>query len=412
MGERAAGPLAVVTHCHTRQSRGAASPLDDLIRRAVERVTGAPADGFEWAESLTTPEQIERLLRPRRGRSSRRGVDLVFVTDHVNETFRELDADLVDLASAEPRIAIGAEVQTVAEAPAGSGRYRDAPEVLLYGGPDRVRGRGGWHYGVNAEILRDLQRRCRPAGSRRVELHRVLAYCRARGFAHAISHPLDGHGLDLRSTLEALAANKFLEVVNGGYGDHSAARLRRYIRLHNAIVEGGAPARAAVASADARWLLAHLGRSRRPDRVSPGIVPWAGSDAHLGRYDRVCVLYRPRTNRAGVADLLRDMVRTPARELRAERVFESEGRGNGLGLVSLEVLRLVVANARATRSSFRGPRRLLRLAAIAPRVALGEILRGRREAWRLGRELDAVLAQAAAAIEVPVRASLSAATAS
>ena len=205
--------------------------MDVFIRACVTRVTGVPADNFDWSESLTTADDIARLLHP--GGSTPPAADLVFLTDHVNETTTTFDPDLIDLAIAEPRLAIGGELQTVVESPAGSGQYKAAPEILLYGGADRVRARGGWHFGINAELLADMHRTCRPDGHPRVELHRGLAYCRSHRIAHALSHPLDGHRLPLTDTLAAIAACRFIEAVNGGFGSDSTRRLMRYITLHN-----------------------------------------------------------------------------------------------------------------------------------------------------------------------------------
>jgi len=400
--------LAAITHCHSVQSNNRASPLDGLIRRAVERVTGEPADTFDWTESLTTADEIARVLRGGEGRAN---ADLIFVTDHVNESVHALDPDLVSLAVAEPRIALGAEIQTVIESPPGSGAYLDAPEVLIYGGPDRVRSPGGWHYGVSAEILGDIQRTCRPATARRIELHRVLGYCRARGFAHAISHPLDGHFVELPEVLRAISSCRFIEAVNGGYGSDSTRRLLRYIALHNEIVARPGGRRAARAGAGepppgdgaaiARWLTHRLTSPRAHEHLADGLVPWGGSDAHLGRYDRVCMLYRPPGGRGtpGIPEMTRDMVLTPACELLEDRVFEIEGRGNGLASVVGEVLRLVVANARRNASTFRGFRSFTRLVTLAPYLATQEILRDRRQSLRLGALLDEVLDDMEAGLE-------------
>ena len=62
--------FVAITHCHTLQSRNRSSPMDAYIRAAVERVTGEPADGFDWSESLTTAEDIARLLHRPEGSGS------------------------------------------------------------------------------------------------------------------------------------------------------------------------------------------------------------------------------------------------------------------------------------------------------------------------------------------------------
>lgn len=368
--------------------------MDAFIRAAVARVTGASAAEFDWNESRTTPDEIARLV------ATDGPADLVFVTDHVNETTRAFDPELVDLANENDRVAIGGELQTVVETQPGSGRYAPAPEVLLYGGPDRMREHGGWHYGISAEWLATLQSACRPAGAPRAELHRVLAYCRTHRIAHALSHPLDGHTLDLETTLTAVAACRFIEVVNGGFGSDSADRLARYLAVHNCLrsrPDGASPCADAVAAdRDARWLAAHV-RDRSGDGatyVADDLVTWGGSDAHLGRYDRVCVRYRPPVGirTPGFPELVSDMLDTPTAALIAEDVLTIEGRGNGLVSCLAEVLGLVLVNARRNLATFREPRRLARLVALAPALAVGEVLRHRRQQQRLGAALDRVLA--------------------
>jgi len=368
--------------------------MDAFIRDAVARVTGESAEDFDWTESRTTPEEIARLVAPG-------GVaDLVFVTDHLNETTRAFDPDLVDLANANDRVAIGGELQTVVEAPTGSGRYASAPEVLLYGGTERMAERGGWHYGISAAWLTEMQEACRPADAPRPELHRVLAYCRAHRIAHGLSHPLDGHSLDLETTLTAIGACRFIEVVNGGFGSDSARRLARYLAVHNRLRSRPDVARAladrGAGDGAADGLARHL--TTRADRdatyVADDIVTWGGSDAHLGRYDRVCVRYRPPADvaRPGFAALVSDMLDTPMSKVVADEVFAIEGRGNGLASVLVEVLGLVLINARRSWATFRTPRRLARLVALAPALAVSEVLRHRRQQQRLGAALDGVLA--------------------
>ena len=368
--------------------------MDGFIRAAVARVTGESAEDFDWTESRTTPEEIGRLVAPG-------GVaDLVFVTDHLNETTRTFDPELVDLANVNDRVAIGGELQTVVETPHGSGRYASAPEVLLYGGTERMHEGGGSHYGISAAWLAELQDACRPTGAPRPELHRVLAYCREHRIAHGLSHPLDGHTLDLETTLTAIAGCRFIEVVNGGFGSDSARRLARYLDVHNRL--RAQPNRVFACADDvagdgaAGRLARHLTDRAGGEApyVADDIVTWGGSDAHLGRYDRVCVRYRPPADVRvpGFAELVADMLDTPLSEVRADAVFTIEGRGNGLASVLIEVLGLVFVNARRSWATFRTPRKLTRLLALAPTLAVGEVLRHRRQQQRLGVALDQALA--------------------
>ncbi len=377
-----------VTHCHSLQSNNRASPMDALIRAAVERVTGESADGFDWSESLTTADELAALLTPsRRPADEGSRIDLLFVTDHVNETTRAFHPDLVALAASEPRVALGAEIQTVAEQPAGSGRWLTAPEVLVYGTPDRVAAGSGWRFGLDEPLLVELQAESRPPGAPRAEVHRLLGACRRRGLAHALAHPLDGHGCNLATTLGVLDACRFVEVVNGGFSGASSRRLSRYVALRNR----GDLAGDALALA----------------------VPWGGSDAHLGDYARVRMAWDPPANGGGVADFLRDMVDTPARELLDGNVFSIAGRANRLDRCLGEVLRLVARNARRNRATFHGPRRLARLALIGPSTAVRRVLELRRGQARLGAELDRALdAAALSAATLRPAARLSAAEAS
>ena len=132
---------------------------------------------------------------------------------------------------------------------------------------------------------------------------------------------------------------------------------------------------------------------RTADWVADGIVPWGGADAHLGDYSRVLMQYRPPAgcDRPGIAEMVSDMVATPAHELLADDVFAIEGRGNDSAGVVSEVLRLVMANARRNWSTFRGPRRAARLVALAPYLALRELLGHRRRQVQLAQLLDRVL---------------------
>ena len=351
-----------VTHCHSLQSSNRASPMDAYIRAAVERVTGEPADGFDWSESLTTAADLAALLEAT-DEASR--IDLLFVTDHVNETTTAFHPDLVALAAVQPRVALGAEIQTVAELPAGSCRWVPAPEVLVYGTPDRVAAGSGWRFGLDEPLLVELQASCRPPGAPRAEVHRLLAACRRRGLAHALAHPLDGHRCDLSTTLQILGACRFVEVVNGGFSGASSQRLERYVALRN--------------------------RGQGDGAVPELAIPWGGSDAHLGDYARVRMAWDPPAGGGGVADFLRDMVATPSRQLLDERVFSIVGRGNRLGRCLGEVLRLVAKNARRNRDTFRGPRRLARLSVIGPTLAVRRVLELRRDQARLGAELDRAL---------------------
>jgi len=361
-----------VTHCHSLQSNNRASPMDALIRAAVERVTGEPADGFDWSESLTTAEELRALLEPADAASR---IDLLCVTDHVNETTTAFHPDLVALAATEPRVALGAEIQTVAEQPPGSGCWVTAPEVLVYGTPDRVAAGSGWRFGLDEPLLVELQAECRPPGAPRAEVHRLLAACRARGLAHALAHPLDGHRCNLPATLRILGDCRFVEVVNGGFSGASTERLERYVALRNQ-----------------RTPIGDRGDGSVPELA----VRWGGSDAHLGDYARVRMSWDPPAQGGGMADFLRDMIATPTRELLDERVFSIVGHGNRLGRCLGEVLRLVAKNARRNRATFRGPRRLARLAVLGPTIAVQRVLELRRDQARLGAELDGALDKALA----------------
>jgi hypothetical protein len=221
-------------------------------------------------------------------------------------------------------------------------------------------------------------------------VHRLLAACRERGLAHALAHPLDGHRCDLPTTLGVVAACKLVETVNGGFSGDSTRRLERFVALYNRVPWGAAGAEGGGGGAS----------PRRVDEPVDGIVPWGGSDAHLGDYARVRMVWQPR-GEGGMADLLRDMAETPARELLAEGAFAIDGRGARLAGTLGEVLRLVARNASRNRATFRGPRRLARLAAIGPALAVRRVLELRRAKERLGRELDALLEAAAGEEALP-----------
>jgi hypothetical protein len=104
----------------------------------------------------------------------------------------------------------------------------------------------------------------------------------------------------------------------------------------------------------------------------------------------------PPESGAGMAEFLRDMISTPTRELLDDRVFSIVGRGNRLGKCLGEVLRLVAKNAGRNRETFRGARRLARLAVLGPGLAVRRVLDLRRDQARLGAELDRALDRAVA----------------
>ena len=62
-------------------------------------------------------------------------------------------------------------------------------------------------------------------------------------------------------------------------------------------------------------------------------------------------------------------------------------------------MQLIVINARRNAKTFSGVRRFTRLLALAPYIAVEEILRGRRAQTRLGTLLDTVLDGSAEALQ-------------
>jgi hypothetical protein len=85
------------------------------------------------------------------------------------------------------------------------------------------------------------------------------------------------------------------------------------------------------------------------------------------------------------------MAETPTMVLGAEQTFTIEGRGNSSWTRFGEVGALVAANARRNRATFRGLRRMARLAAIAPMEAVAELRRHDAQARRFGQNFDRTL---------------------
>lgn len=334
--------------------------MDSYIRWAVEKVTGESAESFNWSESLTTAAQLQAML-PGEGR---RGItDFLIITDHVNETTKAFDPDIIDLAVNDDRIAHGLELQTVIESPPGSGLYKVAPEVLIYGGVEKTQSDRGTFYGMSATDLQRLQQACRPPDAPRAELHRVLAWCRTHQLAHALAHPLDGHFLELEELLPCLEACQYLEVVNGGFSGDSARRLQRLIDSQ-------------IGPSASRW------------------TAWAGSDAHLGKYDRVLVRWKPPVQASPtIGDFIESMICTDPVTAFQEKLFSIEGRGASLLSCLGEVNRLIFHNARNNYDTFKGWRRLSRLVVLGPWYGLRKVIRHRRHQRRLGKAMDLYLSR-------------------
>ena len=298
----------VITHIHTEASCGEASMLDPVISGAIRQVLG-PDYNSRWQECIITPGQLACLLAPAGP------VKILFMTDHVNEKSHRLNPKAISVASKDPRIGLGVEIQTW---------YRDkdgnvllAPEILIYGQAEQCRDSGGSRFGITQEDLDILFDECSLDAAGKADNRLVRDYCILNGYAHALAHPFDGSELGLPELLDVITDFKFVETVNGGFPADSSVRLSSFVSWYNKAADGLLPA------SDAR---SDLLKTMHKKALETGpIHPLGGSDAHARNHDRVVVRYKSPREKPTAGDFISDMVRRGPRELLAERIFSIDG---------------------------------------------------------------------------------------
>jgi len=327
--------VRAITHIHTCYSNGEASELDAAISGTVRRLFGAATPAEPWRECFTTVEQLVALLRLPEAEG---GCGVVVITDHMNGRSHRLPDALLCAAAAEPGLALGTELYTVDFDVDGT--LRTAPEVLLYGTAEPVKGPHGGYYGISQALLDELYATCRAPGSDELWTSKVLDFCADRRLAYALAHPFDGHELSLAAMVEIISRARFVETVNGGFPSESTHFLRALVSLHNLAV-GGAKLRAAAA---ARWPLGAALVQRIQEEHRDLVHPWGGSDAHSHAFARVTVRFRCKSERPNAGDLFAAMLRGSVAEILAARTFTIEGEpGTSLSVLD-DVVRIVARN--------------------------------------------------------------------
>jgi hypothetical protein len=361
----------IITHIHTEASAGEASALDRLVTEAIRSVLG-PDYESRWKECFNTPADVCRSLRPAGT------VSMVFLTDHVNEKYHRHNGEAVSLAAADPRVAVGAEVQTVWRG--GHDEVFGAPEVLVYGRSEPSESAGRRFFGISQEDLDILFRECSVDETGRADILQVRDYCLLNGYAHALAHPFDGSRLPLPALLDVISSFRFVETVNGGFPADSSRRLSMFVSWFNKAAEG--LIEESSLSSDLLRALARKARERGP------IHPWGGSDAHAENHDRVVVVYRTEMEHPTAGDLFADMVGRGVSDLMAARIFTISGRPASPMRLLDDVARIAYQNVLNHMDLIRGAPRLLEVVSRLQAVTSGEIGQRRARKKALVRSFD------------------------
>jgi hypothetical protein len=325
----------VVTHLHSLESNAEASALHPLIAPLSAQTSGRAAAEVYWSECRTTPADVEAMLG---GRLTRKPIDVLFLTDHVNARSHRLGQWAVDLARRTHRFGLGAEVATCL--PDGAGRWITAPEVLVYGPATPNVATDGAHFGLTQTLLDRLFAECSLPGAPAPDTLRVREFCERERLACALAHPLDGHPLPWPRLLTLLDAFPAIETVNGGYSDQSARMLARVV---------GELRRRDATGTDA---------ARRAGRIALG-----GSDAHLRDFDRVVTSFEFPGEAPTAGDFVAAMLDARDGGPAVWQRFVPEGRG----MPSLSLYREVFAIVRM--NVWNNRRLLLRPGVIGPVLA-------------------------------------------
>lgn len=327
-------PVFAITHIHTEASNGPASEMDDMISGAIREVLGQDTP-VRWSECFTTPDQLVKLLNNKRRRPR---IGIIATTDHMNVRSHTLRDSLLKAAAAEPRLASCAEITTVEKDI--DGVFRRAPEVLVYGGPDKVSGPFGEHYGLSQEIIDDIFANCLIPGREEVRTSLVMQHCKALGIAYVLAHPFDGHFLSLEATLDLISQASYIETVNGGFPSVSTRVLEDLVSFQNRVVSGWRLSdRMANAYPVARRLeekIISQGRSM--------LHPWGGSDAHSHNFGRVMMRFLAHRPNPSPGDLFEAMARKEVLDHLIDGTFAVRGRPGSTVSVVDDIVRVVWRN--------------------------------------------------------------------
>jgi len=327
-------PVFAITHVHTEASNGPASEMDAMIGGAIREVLGQDTP-VRWSECFTKPARLVKLLNNKRNKPP---IGIIAVTDHMNVRSHRYRDNLMRAVAAEPRLASCAEITTAEKDT--DGVFRRAPEVLVYGSANKVKGPYGDHYGLSQEIIDDIFENCRVPGMDEVRTSLVMAHCAARGLAYMLAHPFDGHFLSLEATLDLISQARYTETVNGGFPAISTRILEDLVSFQNRVVCG--------------WRLSDEMASRYPMalRLQEKIIaqgrsmlhPWGGSDAHSHNFDRVVMRFLSYRPDPTPGDLFAAMSQTEVMDHLIDGTFSIRGKpGSTLSVVD-DVVRIVAHN--------------------------------------------------------------------
>jgi hypothetical protein len=359
----AATARRVITHIHSRSSNGEASASHDLVSKFCRHEFGAAASRVVWAECDTTIEMIEALLA---GRLTSKPVDLVVLTDHMSPQRHAIEPATLELARRCHRFAIGSEIRTCL--PDGTGGFMAAPEVLLYGVPERHRSEAGSHYGLTQPLVDGIFDTCIRPGATVPDLYLLREYCVRERIVHALAHPLDGHALALTRLIDAIRSFGVIETLNGGYPQLHARLLGRLLRT---LEEEGSP---------------ENGQPGR--RVS--FVELGGSDAHIDDFDRVVTLLACDDEEVDAGTFIAALARAVDDPAAASRITPS-GHGISGAALRWEILRLIVKNLAWNRHLLASWWRLPGMLARGISIASGELRGKNRTSGKVSAELAAWL---------------------
>lgn len=291
--------IRVITHLHSLASNDRASSLYGYISNEIIATLGAVPPEMSWHECYTSYEELREIVLNRR---TEKPVDVVFLTDHMNQVTHRLPDEVITLAEELPRFGLGAEVVTYLRR--SSGEWVRAPEVLIYGSKEQVQGPRGAYWGLTNELIDQLFRECTLPGAPGLDIYKTLRFCRQNGLAHAAAHPLDGHHLNLRETLRVLRSFSFTETMNGGYSPLSAQCLDAYLHFHNQLVSG----KLKFSSAPHRLSAFQVSQVKAIMKRGKPLFPLGGGDAHVQGFDRVVTCLRGERSDAHAGTFIQAML--------------------------------------------------------------------------------------------------------
>jgi hypothetical protein len=377
-----------ITHIHSSGSNAQASPGSGVINALVRDQFGETMAAVVWTECDTSVSDLEAILA---GSRTSQPVDLLFLTDHLSPDHHAIDEAVFDLARRCRRFGVGAEIQTCL--PASGGTWSPGHDVLLYGPAGLQPGPGGGYYGLTQAFVDEAFEACTPPGAPMPETLRLREFCRRRGAACALAHPLDGHALTVRQVLTVMAAFDFVETLNGGYSDANARALERLCAMLRERQRAG--------QAGGEALTAPGAVGEHP----PALIALGGADAHLKDFDRVVTLFRHDGGPPDAGDFLAAMLRARTDPGAARLLFTPAGRGMRTDRLIVEIMAIGLRNLARNRHLLGGRSGEVSVVLSGFRLAVSEVMRKRRAAkdqraqvaeWLQGRGDPGPLVQEAA----------------